>query len=231
LREQRVRQQKRAQEAEKEKAKTPKACPPTEKERRLHNPLPRRDVLARHLIHRGVASHQDVTSVQSHALASAYETLASPPLRQRTKIRQLWHGRYLYESMKSFPRASRFYHRSRWRDYQVPDGLYCSWDLTCKFRLHPSARTFDVAMADETTQLPHIATAVQGGLLLLQHGLERSSHHRVNCLHRYVLAIKSFLFLKFATHSIQFTCLGSPFSQGNQSMPFECTSLRADLEQ
>jgi hypothetical protein len=181
LQDQRLRQQKRAQEAE--KANTPKACPPPEKERKSQNPLPHRDVLVHHSIRRDIPYNQDFASVQSHALASAYETLASP-LRHRTKIRQLWHGRYLYESMQSFPRASGFYHSSRWRDYQVPVGLYCSWDLMCKFYLHPSARTFDVAMADETTQLPHIATAVQGGLLLLQHSVERSSHHRVNCLRR-----------------------------------------------
>ena len=128
-------------------------------------------------------SNQDASSLLPLWLMGASQSAIANPM-QRTKLRQLWYGRYLFESMHVFPKASSFYSSTRWRDYQVPDGLHCSWDLTCKFHLHPSARTFDVVNADSASELPCIATVVQGGVLLMQPGFQQSTENRVNFLRR-----------------------------------------------
>lgn len=83
---------------------------------------------------------------------------------QRGRIRQLFQSRYLMDTMAVNSRASALYggRKLKWVDHTLPDGLHCSWDLTCKYHLHPSARTMDVAMMGTDTR-PTVATVVQGG--------------------------------------------------------------------
>jgi hypothetical protein len=84
----------------------------------------------------------------------------------RGRIRQLFQTKYLLEGMVINARASALYggkkQQLKWVDHTLPDGLHCSWDLTCKYHLHPSARTMDVAMVG-TDLHPTIATTIQGG--------------------------------------------------------------------
>jgi len=90
---------------------------------------------------------------------------SSPRLtvHERTRLCQLWHTQYLMDNMFVNPRASALFSKKlKWLNHTLPDGLHCSWDLTCKHRLHPSARTMDVAMLNSDA-LPSIATVVQGG--------------------------------------------------------------------
>ena len=124
----------------------------------------------------------------------------------RQRIRQTWHSKHLLENLNLNPRAYSFYGKQslsslskRWMEYSLPDGTHCSWDLACKRVLHPSARTLDVAMFDDddgnnnnnnnnTTQLPTIATPVQGGW-----GLFRPPRGGVNR----VLTLKGYVPISF----------------------------------
>jgi hypothetical protein len=146
-------------------------------------------VVTRHLTYKGIASHHDVTSVNSLSLASAYETAICASLYhpRRTRMRQIWHGRFLFESMRVDSKVAGFYGTTRWRDYQVPDGHHCAWDMECKFHVHPSARTFDVAYSGEedASKLPTIATAVKGGLLTMK-TVPGTSGDWISCYRGYV---------------------------------------------
>jgi hypothetical protein len=113
------------------------------------------------------ASSQLSPSYSKPSFGLGYLQEASPFLTthgRAQRLRCLWHSKYLLENICVHSRASALYSKKlKWLDHTLPDGLHCSWDLTCKHRLHPSARTIDVAMIDELDQLPTIATIVQGG--------------------------------------------------------------------
>jgi hypothetical protein len=188
LRQQRLRQQQRQEEAEKKKKLEP---PKQEEEPEIEVPYKRRQVRPQDMISKGMRTTtlEDLTRLPSLYLAYAQEQSPFLSPRHRQRIRQVWHSQYLLEQLQVNPRASALYSRKfKWLDHSLPDGMHCSWDLTCKHSLHPSARTFDVALFSEDDpqqqQLPTIATAVQGGWGLFQP--PRGRTHRVQTLRGYV---------------------------------------------
>ncbi|OEU20066.1 hypothetical protein FRACYDRAFT_236134 [Fragilariopsis cylindrus CCMP1102] len=121
-------------------------------------------------------------------------------IQKRNTLRQLWPTQYHFENMIINPKAAAFYCKKKWlMKHTLPDNsTMCSWDLSCKYRLHTSARTFDVAMLSNTntdtytginttnatatnslsnTQQPHlptVATIFHDGWGLFHH---KKSHH------------------------------------------------------
>ena len=99
-----------------------------------------------------------------------YATEISPfPTRQQ-HLRSLWAGRLLRMGMNVVPTTMS--HGTRLVSMLPPlrentttttDESQVSLDFVCKTRLHPSARTFDVCMGDDSSMLPSIATLVDGG--------------------------------------------------------------------
>jgi hypothetical protein len=122
-------------------------------------------------------------------------------IQKRNTLRQLWPTQYHFENMIINPKAAALYCKKKWlMKHTLPDNsTMCSWDLSCKYRLHTSARTFDVAMLSNTNtntntntsinttnatttnsssntqpQLPTIATIFHDGWGLFHH---KKSHH------------------------------------------------------
>ena len=125
-------------------------------------------------------------------------------IQKRNTLRQLWPTQYHFENMRINPKAAALYCKKKWlMKHTLPDNsTMCSWDLSCKYRLHTSARTFDVAMLSNTntdtntdtntsinttnatatnslsnTQQPHlptVATIFHDGWGLFHH---KKSHH------------------------------------------------------
>ena len=134
------------------------------------------------------SSEQSVSSLQSSviklppSILFTYIEQASPLLsiHKRNKLRRLWSPQYHMESMKVLPRAASLYCKTKWPQHQTIESnssLRCSWDLSCKQWLHPSARTFDIAMlSSEST--PTIATIFQDGWGLLR----QKSQHKINTI-------------------------------------------------
>jgi hypothetical protein len=124
-------------------------------------PLKRQD-----LISRGLATSCLEDLVSLPALSFGFVRNESPlftPL-QNHNLGNIWHSKYLLENVRINPMASQLYSQKiKWRSQALPDGSFSTSDMTCKYHLHPSARTFDVATSDETSDPPMIATAVQGG--------------------------------------------------------------------
>jgi hypothetical protein len=190
LLQQRIRQQQRVKEAEKKKDLEKMTTPPEndESEFDIRAPLP---IRPQHLMLKGMTpSLQQVTGSGFPSLYLQYSQERSPLFQShhRHRLRQVWHAKYLLENLQIYPRASTLYSRSRklkWSDHSLPDGMHCSWDMTCKNDLHPSARTFDVAILQgDDDQLPNIATTVQGGWGLFQP--PRGRDQRVHALRGYV---------------------------------------------
>lgn len=107
---------------------------------------------------------------------------ASPilSLYKRRTLRKLWSAQHHLESITLTPRAASLYCKTKWPQHHTIEhhsNLRCSWDLSCKRRLHPSARTFDVArLGSEPT--PSIASIFQDGWGLLR----QKSQHKVNSI-------------------------------------------------
>jgi hypothetical protein len=123
-------------------------------------PTRRQDVILR-----GMATTTLENLVRLPTLSFGFLPNESPLLssRQKNRIQNIWHSKYLLENMLVNPRASMLYKKIKWRNHPLPDGMNASVDMTCKSYLHASSRTFDVATLEEG-RLPTIATAVQGGL-------------------------------------------------------------------
>lgn len=116
-----------------------------------------------------------------------YMTRQQSPLLtvQRRGRLQYWAiSKHMTENMRVNRRASNLYtKRLKWLSHTLPDGMNCTWDMACKYHVHPSARTLDVAcLADEMGEmnsLPHVATIVREGW-----GLFRPpSRFREDCIH------------------------------------------------
>ncbi len=107
---------------------------------------------------------------------------ASPmlSLHKKRTLRKLWSTQHHLESITLTQRAASLYCKTKWPQHQTIEhhsNLRCSWDLSCKRRLHPSARTFDVGiLGSEPT--PSIASIFQDGWGLLRH----KSQHKVNSI-------------------------------------------------
>ena len=73
-------------------------------------------------------------------------------IQKRNTLRQLWPTQYHFENLRINPKAAALYCKKKWlMKHTLPDNsTMCSWDLSCKYRLHTSARTFDVAMLSNT---------------------------------------------------------------------------------
>mmetsp|Transcript_27701 Transcript_27701/g.65045 ORF Transcript_27701/g.65045 Transcript_27701/m.65045 type:complete len:658 (+) Transcript_27701:93-2066(+) len=104
-------------------------------------------------------------------------------MRKRNALRKLWVAQHHLEMMTIQPRAASLYSKTKWPTCEYSNNLKCPWDLSCKHRLHPSARTFDVAMLDDSTDLswsstPTIATIFQDGWGLLR----QKSQHKINTI-------------------------------------------------
>ena len=196
LAKQRRRQQQRQLEAEKRKKLEPPQEQQQQQQQQLHEGLEiefsqihKRPVRPEDIIFKGLQTStlDDLTGLSSLSLAYAQTQCSILSPYHRHRVRQVWQTKYLLELLHINPRASALYsHKFKWLDYSLPDGMHCSWDLTCKHFLHPSARTFDVALFSEGSpqQLPTIATAVQGGWGLFQP--PRGRDHRVHTLRGYV---------------------------------------------
>lgn len=116
---------------------------------------------------RSVSRHRQLI-IPSSVLGYMQESSPQLTMRQRCQLRQRLHTSYLIENMTINSRASAVYDpKLKWLDHTIPDGHHCSWDFTCKYRLHGSARTIDVTMLGKDVShgqtLPTIATVVQGG--------------------------------------------------------------------
>ena len=101
-------------------------------------------------------------------------------LHKRNTLRKLWPTQHHLESMTILPRAASLYCKTKWPQHHTIEHnstLRCSWDLSCKRRLHPSARTLDVAVlgSDPT---PTIAAIFQDGWGLLR----QKSQHKINSI-------------------------------------------------
>ena len=107
---------------------------------------------------------------------------ASPmlSLHKRRALRKLWSTQHHLESITLTRRAASLYCKTKWPQYHTIEhhsNLRCSWDLSCKRRLHPSARTLDVGtLGSEPT--PSIASIFQDGWGLLR----QKSQHKVNSI-------------------------------------------------
>lgn len=123
-------------------------------------PTRRQDVILR-----GMATTPAEKLTRLPALSFAFLQNESPLLsaRQKDRIRNIWHSKYLLENTLVNPRASMLYKKKlKWRNHALPDGMNAPVDMTCKSYLHASARTFDVATLEEDG-LPTITTTIQGG--------------------------------------------------------------------
>lgn len=176
LRQQRLRQQKRDKEVQGRKARNKEAAdaadsqPPSDL---TDETYAAQQVASSSCPHHLILKAASTAPLRGHdssirlpsSLPLWYVQQASAPstAHQRGRIRQLFHSKYLMEGMFVNARAAALYGvKLKWVDHTLPDGLHCSWDLTCKYHLHSSARTMDVAMVG-TDCLPTVATTVQGG--------------------------------------------------------------------
>mmetsp|Transcript_86274 Transcript_86274/g.175284 ORF Transcript_86274/g.175284 Transcript_86274/m.175284 type:complete len:685 (+) Transcript_86274:229-2283(+) len=109
------------------------------------------------------------------------------PVHKRCGLRKLWPAQHALESTTVSPRAASLYCKTKWPQHHTveehhPANLRCSWDLSCKHRLHPSARTFDVAVlgtgGGNREESPTIATIFQDGWGLLR----EKSRHKINTI-------------------------------------------------
>jgi hypothetical protein len=84
---------------------------------------------------------------------------------QRRQLGYLWHSKYLLDNLWINSRAFLLYSKKyKWANRTLPDGSHSSWDLSCKDRLHPSSRTFDVATFQRPQEkLPTIVSIVEEG--------------------------------------------------------------------
>jgi hypothetical protein len=170
LRQQRLRQQQRQEEQAKQEKELEDAKEKIVEEEEIPEPPPQRAQPEQWIL-KGMKT---TTSLQTAAVASTNFPspiwaclLEQSPLlssHHRHRLRQVWHAKYLLEHIGINPRAANIYSRKplKWLDHSLPDGMHCSWDMTCKHQLHPSARTMDVALL-EGEELPTTATSVQGG--------------------------------------------------------------------
>ena len=106
---------------------------------------------------------------------------------KRNYLRTCWPVQHQFENMSINPKAAALYCKKKWAmKHTLPDSVtQCAWDLSCKHRLHSSARTFDVALLDDddvrtTDTHPTIVTIFQDGWGLFHHTLH--PHHRINTL-------------------------------------------------
>jgi len=101
-------------------------------------------------------------------------------VHKRNSLRKLWPTQHHLESMTILPRAASLFSKTKWPQHHTIEhgiDLRCSWDLSCKRWLHPSARTFDVGvLGSEPT--PTIATIFQDGWGLLR----QQSQYKVNTI-------------------------------------------------
>jgi len=116
----------------------------------------------------------------SFLLRHIEQTSSTLSIHKRNSLRKLWSTQHHLESMTVLPRAASLYGKTKWPQHHTFEhntDLRCSWDLSCKRWLHPSARTFDVATLNcEPT--PTIATIFQDGWGLLR----QKSQHKINTI-------------------------------------------------
>ena len=112
----------------------------------------------------------------SFLLRHVEETSPTVSIRNRNTLRKLWLTQHHLETITVQPRAASLYCKSKWPQHH-DSNVRCSWDLSCKRRLHPSARTLDIAMlGSEPT--PTIATIFQDGWGLLR----QQSQHKIHTI-------------------------------------------------
>jgi hypothetical protein len=176
LRHQRMRQQQR-QEAQREQIEEQVRQEHLQKlehqqeqarEQELEEELRQRRPTPRQLIVKGLSRarvHESTVRLPAaFALGNVQETSCMFRENDRRKLRCLWHSKHLLDNMTINPRAFLFYgkkHKSLIRT--LPDGLQCSWDLMGKKDGVDSMRTMDIAMLHTSSDLPMIASIVDGG--------------------------------------------------------------------
>jgi hypothetical protein len=114
----------------------------------------------------------DISSVWIHSIIQQSPGLSA---RRRARLGHWAASKHVLENLQMSARASTMYSKKvKWVDHALPNEMHCSWDMTCKHHLHPSARTLDVAAYDEdassrkSSGLPAVATVLQGGWGLFQ---------------------------------------------------------------
>ncbi|KAG7337104.1 hypothetical protein IV203_031610 [Nitzschia inconspicua] len=187
LRQQRIRQQERdAQEKEQQQEDTKRQA----EERRLRVEEQQREqesqeiwserVTPQKLIWKGlsaaVVKDGAVSLPISFALGHVHQSSSLWQGHERRKLIYLWQSKHLLDNMTINSRAFLMYSiKYKWADRVLPDGSHSSWDLSCKHRLHPTARTFDVANLREGNLLT-ITSIVEGGWSLLNGYQEEIVH-------------------------------------------------------
>jgi hypothetical protein len=114
-----------------------------------------------------LANECSVSLPPSFALSHVRQSSCSWQGYERRRLLHLWNSKHLLENMGINSRTFLLYSKKyKWADRTLPDGTHSAWDLSCKHRLHPSARTFDVANVQEG-KLPTIASIVEEGWSIL----------------------------------------------------------------
>ena len=154
-------------------------------------PFDRRQVQRQDILLRGTSTTHINDLVRLPSLSLCFIQNESPLLlpHSKTKIRNLWHSKYLLENAQVTSRASCLYNPNlKWRSHTLPDGTMALSDMTCKDYLHPAARTLDVASNDMGC-LPTIATCMQGGFGLFSWSRQRKQT-RFQMLRGYVVSME-----------------------------------------
>lgn len=108
-----------------------------------------------------------------HGLFAARQSPHWNNPRQKRRLAYWTASKHILENLHIDRRAATMYSRKiKWADHELPTDMYSSGDMTCKYYLHPSARSLDVAqMPDGDSnggRLPTVATTLQGGWGLYQ---------------------------------------------------------------
>lgn len=140
----------------------------------------------------------NISSLWIHSILQQSPGLS---VRRRVRLGQWAASKHLLEHLQIGARASTMYSRKiKWADHALPNEMHCSWDMTCKHHLHPSARTLDVVAtfddpnSDPTPlssrkkqgNLPSVATVLQGGWGIFQPSTREHSEPRIQTLRWYV---------------------------------------------
>jgi hypothetical protein len=178
LRQQRIRQQERELKLkQRQQAEDGRK----EKQYRQHLEAQQRDkelqeiwgqpVSSQRIIFKGVTTALKKDSLvslpSSFTLSHVHQSSCMLAGHERRRLDYLWQSKYLLDNLCINSRAFLLYSKKyNWANRTLPDGSQSSWDLSCKGRLHPSSRTFDLATFQHG-KLPSIISIVEEGWTVL----------------------------------------------------------------
>jgi hypothetical protein len=201
LRIQRLRQQERLAEKQQEDKNEQPTDDEEEDENDIGAEIPKPSkaslLLPHHLIVKGDALNwpgytPKISSLWMHSIIQQSPGLS---VRLRARLGHWAASKHLLENLQINARASTMYSKKvKWGDHALPNDMHCSWDMTCKHHLHPSARTLDVASTFDdddsgmSSGLPAVATVLQGGWGLFQPPVMEHREPQIQTLRWYVSA-------------------------------------------